>query len=60
MKEIDIKEYKTINELLDELRLSSASFLIRVNRQILHPNEIKNRRLKKGDKVSLIPLADGG
>ncbi|MFC1860593.1 MoaD/ThiS family protein [Chloroflexota bacterium] len=57
---IEVKEDKTMKELIDELRLSSAPILLEVNRKIYYPDEIGNRRLRKGDKVTFIPLVAGG
>ena len=60
MKEIEVEEDKTINELLDELQFSSTPILLGLNGQVFYPDEIKDRRLRKGDKVMLIPLMEGG
>ncbi len=60
INEIEVKEDKTIRELMDELQLSSAPILLEVSREIFYPDEIKNRRLSKGDRVALIPLIAGG
>jgi len=58
--EIEVKEDKTIEELMDELQLTSAPILLEVDGEIYYPDEIKDRRLRKGDKVALIPLIAGG
>ena len=60
IQEIEIKEDKTIKELMDELQLSTAPILLEMNGEIFYPDEIKDRRLRKGDKVTLIPLIAGG
>jgi len=60
IKEIEVKEDKTIKELMDELQLSTAPILLEVGGEIFHPDEIKDRRLRKGDKVTLIPMIGGG
>jgi len=60
MKEIEVKGDPTVGEIMNELGLSYASFLIGVNRQLLHPDETNYWILRKGDKVSLIPLMEGG
>ena len=57
---IEVKEDTTIKELMDELQLASASILLEVSGEILYPDEIKDRRLRRGDKVTLIPLIAGG
>ena len=57
---IEVKEDKTIEELMDELRLSSAPILLEVSGEIFYPDEIENRRLRRGDKVTLIPMIAGG
>jgi thiamine biosynthesis protein ThiS len=56
MKEIVVENLKTIPEILDELQLSSIQVLVGVNGQLLNPDEIKGRKLKKGDKVSIIQV----
>ena len=60
IEEIEVKEDKTIKELMDELQLSSAPILLEVSGKIFYPDEIKNRRLRRGDKVTLIPVIAGG
>jgi len=60
IEEIEVKEDKTIRELMDELKLSSAPILLKLGGEIFYPDAIKDRRLRKGDKVTLIPLVTGG
>ena len=57
---IEVKEDKTIKELMDELQLASAPILLEVSGEIFYPDEIENRRLRRGDKVTLIPMIAGG
>jgi len=57
---IEVKEDKTIKELMDELQLSSAPILLEVSGKIFYLDEIKDRRLRRGDKVTLIPVIAGG
>jgi sulfur carrier protein ThiS len=56
MKEIVVEEVMTIPEILDDLQLSSIPVLVGVNGQLLNPDEIKGRKLNKGDKVLIIPI----
>jgi len=60
IEEIEVKEDKTIKELMDELQLSTAPILLELSGRIFYPDAIKDRRLKRGDKVTLIPLITGG
>lgn len=60
IEEIEVKEDKTIKELMDELQLSSAPILLEVSGKIFYPDEIRDRRLRRGDKVTLIPVIAGG
>jgi len=60
IKEIEVKEDKTIEELMDELKLSSAPILVEISGEIFRPDEIKDRRLMRGDKITLIPAIAGG
>ena len=60
IEEIEVKEDKTIKELMDELQLASAPILLMIGGEIFYPDEIKDRRLSRGDKVTLIPLIAGG
>ena len=60
IEEIEVKEDKTIKELMDELQLSSAPILLEVSGKIFYPDEIEDRRLRRGDKVTLIPVIAGG
>ena len=60
IQEIAVKEDTTIKALMDELQLSSAPILLEVSGEIFYPDEIENRRLRRGDKVAVIPLIAGG
>ncbi len=57
---IEVKEDTTIKELMGEFRLASAPILLEVSGEIFYPDEIVNRRLRRGDKVTLISLVAGG
>jgi len=57
---LEIKEDKTVKELMDELQLASAPVLLEVNGEVFRPDRIKDRKLGKGDKVALLPLIVGG
>ena len=57
---IEVKEDTTIKVLMDELQLASVPILLEVSGEIFYPDEIENRRLRRGDKVTLIPLIAGG
>ncbi len=57
---IEVKEDTTVKELMDELQLFSTLILLEVNGKILYPDEIENRILKRGDRITLIPLVAGG
>ena len=56
MKEIVVEEAMTIPEILHELQFSSIPVLVGVNGQLLNPDELKGRKLNKGDKVLIIPI----
>jgi len=60
IEEIEVKEDTTIKAFMDELQLSSASILLEVRGEIFYPDEIENRRVRRGDKVAVIPLIAGG
>lgn len=60
IEEIEVKEATTIKALMDELQLSSTPILLVVSGETFYPDEIKDRRLKRGDKVTLIPMVAGG
>ncbi len=60
IEKIEVKEDKTIKEFMDELQLFSTPILLEVNGKILYPDEIKDKRLRREDKVALIPLIAGG
>ncbi|NIM44430.1 MAG: hypothetical protein GTO54_02170, partial [Nitrososphaeria archaeon] len=42
IEEIEVKEDKTVKELMDELQLSSAPIMLEVNGEIFYPDEIKD------------------
>ncbi len=57
---IEVKEETTIKELMDKRQLTSTPILLEVSGEILYPDEIENRRLRRGDKVALILMIAGG
>jgi sulfur carrier protein ThiS len=58
-KYVEIKEDKTVRELLDELEISTVPILLEINGQVCYPDEIKGK-LRKGDSVVIIPILAGG
>ena len=58
--ETEVKEDRTVGELLDDLQLSAAPILLEVGGEIFYPDQIKARILKKGEKIAIIPLIAGG
>ena len=58
--ETEVKEDRTVGELIDELQLSSAPILLEVGGEIFYSDQIKDRTLKKGEKIAIIPLIAGG
>ena len=60
IEEIEIKEEKTLSGLVEELQLASTPVLLEVNGEVCYPDEVGERRLKRGDKVTVIPLIAGG
>ena len=60
IEEIEVKADKTITTLMDEFQLASAPILLAVSGEIFYPDEIKDRGLRRGDKVTLIPVIAGG
>ena len=60
IQEIEVKEDKTIKELMNELQLPSVPILLEVNGEIFYADEIRDKRLRRGDKVTLIPVIVGG
>ena len=59
-REIEITEDKTVDELITELQLSSAPVLLEIGGEVFRPEEIRDRKLSKGDKVAVVPLIAGG
>lgn len=60
MNEIEITEEKTIGQLIVELNLAANPGVLAVNGQIINPFENKDVKLKKGDKISIVPIFEGG
>ncbi len=60
IQEIEVKEDTTIKALMDERQLTSTPILLEVSGEIFYPDEIENRRLRRGDKATLIPMIAGG
>ena len=60
MNEIEITQEKTIGQLIEELNLTVNPGMLAVNGQIINPFENKDVKLKKGDKIMIIPIFEGG
>jgi len=60
MNEFEITEEKTIGQLIVELNLTANPGLLAVNGQVINPFEQKDFKLKKGDKIQVIPVFEGG
>lgn len=59
IEEIEVKEDKTVKELIDELKLFPP-ILLEVNGELFYPDENYGKLLKRGDIVTLIPIIAGG
>ena len=59
IEEIEVKEDKTVKELIDELKLFPP-ILFEVNGEVFYPDENYGKLLKRGDIVTLIPIIAGG
>ena len=59
IEEIEIKEDKTVKELIDELK-PSFPILVEVNGEVFYPDGNYSKVLKRGDMVTLIPIIAGG
>jgi len=59
IEEIEVKQDKTVKELIDERKLSSP-ILLEVSGEVFYPDENYGKILKRGDIVTLIPIIGGG
>ena len=60
IEKIEVKEDKTVKQLLDELELSSVPVLLELDGEVFYPDEKCDRRLKTGDIVAVIRIVAGG
>ncbi len=60
IEEIEINEDKTVEEFMDEILLSQALVMLVINGEVFCPDEVKDRNLRRGDKVTVIPVIAGG
>lgn len=60
IEKIEISEDKTVEEFMDEIHLSQAPVVLMINGEVFCPDEVKDRSLRRGDKVTLIPVIAGG
>ena len=51
---IEVKEDTTVKELMAERQLTSAPILLEVSEEIFYPDEIENRRLRRGNLEKLV------
>jgi sulfur carrier protein len=57
---VDVREAKTIAELIDRYQLPPQSILVEHNGLAVHRHEWAERSLAEGDRVELIRVAAGG
>jgi sulfur carrier protein len=57
---VDVREAKTIAELIDRYQLPPQSILVEYNGLAVHRHEWAERSLAEGDRVELIRIAAGG
>jgi len=57
---VDVREEKTIAELIDRYQLPPQSILVEHNGLAVHRHEWAERSLAEGDRVELIRVAAGG
>ena len=60
IEKIEISEDKTVEEFMDEIHLSQALVMLVINGEVFCPDEVKDRSLRRGDKVTVIPVIAGG
>jgi sulfur carrier protein len=57
---VDVREAKTIAELVDRYQLPPQSILVEHNGLAVHRHEWAERSLAEGDRVELIRVTAGG
>ena len=57
---VDVREAKTIAELIDRYQLPPQSILVEHNGRAAHRHEWAARSLAEGDRVELIRVVAGG
>ena len=57
---VDVRETKTIAELVDRYQLSPQSILVEHNGLAVHRHEWRKQSLAEGDRVELIRVIAGG
>ncbi len=60
IEKIEVKEDKTVKQLVDELELSSVPVLLELDGEVFYPDEKCDKRLKRGDIVAVIRIVAGG
>ena len=60
IEEIEVKEDKTVKQLVDELELSSVPVLLELDGEVFYPDEKCEKRLKRGDIVAVMRIVAGG
>ncbi|MCD6390865.1 MAG: MoaD/ThiS family protein [Dehalococcoidia bacterium] len=59
-EKIEVKEDKTIKELVGEMSLSSAPILLELDGEIFYPDENYDRKIQAGNRLTVIPIIAGG
>ena len=57
---VDVREAKTLAELIDRYQLPPQSILVEHNGLAVHRHEWSERILAEGDRIELIRVAAGG
>jgi len=59
-KSVDIREAKTIAELIDRYELPPQSILVEHNGLAVHRHEWSERSLAEGDRIEFVRVVAGG
>lgn len=60
-KELDLEPMpKTVQELLDQLRLQDRRLVVEKNKEIVNPERYVEERVASGDRIEIVHFVGGG
>lgn len=59
-KEVEIQENSTVQDFIEERKVTGTMFVVEKNLKIIHKDEYLSEKIKAGDQIELVGFFGGG